>query len=503
MSEVFIAYDHADRERASLLAAALGSRGYRTWWEFDFLPQRIEGAALRAVADRTGVTILVWSARATVSDTIVDIASHAAAQSKLVGVRFDDVRLPPAFGAWLPIDLSDWNGAPDSPEVDALWAQIEARALSFLPESESLRRARDKRLTQDLATFQRALKRRGETVWQSYLEREPDGVFAAVANAQLRSEIGDYESPAELAGEVRQDRHWRVQEDSLASKLAGLDLTRVVKPLAYGGAAVAALICVGVAVNFARTLPLSTPPAQASAPQTMARNASVANPSPAPVQSPALDTVGAGVEVARVAIPPETGVRPNVVRAPAHARAAEGDAVAPQRTPPAQAAPPVVLAQVEPPAQIAAPTPSQVREAARAPVLTQAPYDIDALDRTSRDAVQSARRAERSARGAANRFRSEGASIAIAAAAFDYEGELSSGAPQGVGEARWRSGARYGGAWRNGREHGWGVLIFADGARYEGRFENGRPTGNGVLWSADGARLTGREFYAALLRRPA
>lgn len=508
MSEVFIAFDASDRDRAEHLAAALRRHTYRAWWKFDFLPERIKGQALRAIADRTGATVMIWSSRVGVSDVMVDVASHAAAQSKLIAVRFEETRMPPAFASWPLLDLSRWDGSPDSPDLAVLLSQIEARALSFLPENEALRKARDRRLSQDLATFERALAKRADASWRSYLEREPDGIFAAVATGQLRAEVGAYVSPVELADEPGVESQWRTQETPLLERLAVIDLQRFARPALLAGGV---FVLMAVLVTAVQMMDLK--------PRSEQAVASVSAPVPrAPPQNAAREDIRRDSEETQAALS-SVGDRPAAPRArtnvqpspPSPARVIED---APTRSEPgARPSQPAPESTAPSPERTSAPQVAQIQAPAPAPpargeaaalVASASPgaaFDIDALDRAARDAVQNARRSERRARAAAAEFRTHTLTVA-GVSDFAYAGDVSRGAPQGAGEALWTSGARYSGAWRDGRQHGWGVLTYADGARYEGQFEAGRPTGNGVLWSQDGARLTGQALYATLLRRP-
>jgi hypothetical protein len=483
MSEVFIIHDVEDQARAGLLGAALGARGVRVWDDFGFAPERARASLVRAAIERSAAAIVIWSPRAVVSDAIVDAAGHGAAQGKLSAVAFEAVRPPPAFMGWTMVDLSAWGGRPDEAAIDAIMTQIEARCAAFLPTDEGTRRARDRKLGEDVRDVRKALQKSGEAGWRDYLRRRPDGIFAVVAGEQLRQPPA-YVSPAELE-EVETDKedHWRYERGSFGARVK----TWIAAPgVRLGGALAALAFGALVGVQYLRPPPADGT-ATLAAPTPLPQIEASAPPGAIEAHAPeaALDEAETRARAfASLPSAPRT-------RAP-NAPPSAGQALSLPATPPTPAAPTMGAAEAAAPA----PAPS-----ARAgdPPLTGAPFDRLALDRDTRWAVEQARRAQLRALA-----RAEAEPAQIEPAAFNgalYQGEPQNGRAQARGLASFASGARYAGQWRNGAPDGWGVLTYADGVRYEGEFAAGRPTGRGALWSARGARIVGEAQFARLLRR--
>lgn len=69
-----------------------------------------------------------------------------------------------------------------------------------------------------------------------------------------------------------------------------------------------------------------------------------------------------------------------------------------------------------------------------------------------------------------------------------YEGDLHEGALTGKGTYFYSSGQKYEGEMRDGRPQGKGAFWFADGSRFEGVFENGLAKATGSLVKPDGSR---------------
>ncbi len=69
-----------------------------------------------------------------------------------------------------------------------------------------------------------------------------------------------------------------------------------------------------------------------------------------------------------------------------------------------------------------------------------------------------------------------------------YEGDIAGGALTGQGAYFYANGLKYEGEVLQGRPQGKGVFWFADGSRFEGTFENGLAKARGEMVRADGAR---------------
>ncbi len=121
---VFISYARADRPRVVPLAAALTAQGYNVWWD-----ALIEGGAgfakmIEAKLDAADAVIVVWSATSVESDWVRDEAAHARDHKRLVPVSLDGTAAPLGFRQYHSVDLSNWHGRADAPEVANVVAGI-------------------------------------------------------------------------------------------------------------------------------------------------------------------------------------------------------------------------------------------------------------------------------------------------------------------------------------------------------------------------------------------
>ncbi|HQW37679.1 MAG TPA: caspase family protein [Usitatibacteraceae bacterium] len=82
-----------------------------------------------------------------------------------------------------------------------------------------------------------------------------------------------------------------------------------------------------------------------------------------------------------------------------------------------------------------------------------------------------------------------------------YEGDLKEGAITGVGVYTYASGPKYEGEMANGLPQGKGTFWFVDGSRFEGAFEGGLTRAKGALIRADGSR-TDAEIIDGAVKLP-
>src|SRR5262245_13233369 len=101
MSDIFISYSQADRDKVTMLSAYLESEGWSVWWDKSLKPGESyrdeimhELAAARAV-------IVLWTPSSIKSDFVRAEAGRAKADTKLIPVKTDDVAygdIPLPFG---------------------------------------------------------------------------------------------------------------------------------------------------------------------------------------------------------------------------------------------------------------------------------------------------------------------------------------------------------------------------------------------------------------------
>jgi hypothetical protein len=126
--DVFVSYDHADKERVRPLVDIMTAKGWSVWWDTavesgapgrDVLWDRLEHA--RAVC-------VVWTVSSVESSFVRDEASRANARGVLLPLRLDEVDQPLGFGEIQYLDMSsraDTNGGLEA-AVAPLLRKIQA-----------------------------------------------------------------------------------------------------------------------------------------------------------------------------------------------------------------------------------------------------------------------------------------------------------------------------------------------------------------------------------------
>ena len=61
MSDIFISYASADRERAKVIAEALAARGFSVWWDRVIPPGRQFDEVIEVAVDASRCVVVLWS----------------------------------------------------------------------------------------------------------------------------------------------------------------------------------------------------------------------------------------------------------------------------------------------------------------------------------------------------------------------------------------------------------------------------------------------------------
>jgi uncharacterized protein YecT (DUF1311 family) len=124
MIDVFISYARSDRDRAQELAHALEEQGFSVWWDWNLVGgENFRKAIRKAISDAEKVIVL-WSARSIDSAFVIDEASSAKKQGKLVPVSIDGSPAPYGFGDLHVITLKNTAAG-----LNQVIAALEGRVL--------------------------------------------------------------------------------------------------------------------------------------------------------------------------------------------------------------------------------------------------------------------------------------------------------------------------------------------------------------------------------------
>ena len=136
MADIFISYASKDRDRAEILAQALGARGWSIWWDREIpLGKSFDEIIEKALADCRCV-VLLWSAVSIASEWVRNEASEGKRRGILIPVFIEAVEAPLAFRLLNGADLRDWRGDPEDGEFQRLVARLtEFLTQTMKPES--------------------------------------------------------------------------------------------------------------------------------------------------------------------------------------------------------------------------------------------------------------------------------------------------------------------------------------------------------------------------------
>ena len=134
MASVFLSYARQDSARVRPLVAALEGKGQTVWWD-----ERIPGGdqfadAIEQALNSADVIVVLWSATSSRSAWVRDEASTGRDRGRLVPVTLDGSQPPLGFRQFQTIDLSSWDGDPESSLLAQVFDAIAARTGEARPE---------------------------------------------------------------------------------------------------------------------------------------------------------------------------------------------------------------------------------------------------------------------------------------------------------------------------------------------------------------------------------
>jgi TIR domain len=126
MSDIFVSYASADRERARLIADALARQGWSVWWDRTIPPGKEFDQVIEEALDSAKCVVVLWSKTSTASTWVKTEAAEAMRRKILVPALIDDIKIPLEFRRLQAADLSRWQGEHSDPELEKFFASIQA-----------------------------------------------------------------------------------------------------------------------------------------------------------------------------------------------------------------------------------------------------------------------------------------------------------------------------------------------------------------------------------------
>jgi hypothetical protein len=113
MVDIFISYEHQDREIAAALAGKLGSRGYTVWWDRDLLGGSTFREVIHEQLLQSQYAIVIWSPTSIHSKWVIDETEEAQRLGKLIPTRTASIAetdIPLGFRSLQTLRLEDMDG---------------------------------------------------------------------------------------------------------------------------------------------------------------------------------------------------------------------------------------------------------------------------------------------------------------------------------------------------------------------------------------------------------
>ena len=127
MSDIFVSYARADRDRIRPLVQVLEKQGWSVWWDPGIQP----GDEFRAVIERelnaARCVVVIWSQTSVGRNFVIDEANEGLKRGVLIPVLFDEVEMPLGFRQHHAARLTDWSGQTNHPELAQLIASITTK----------------------------------------------------------------------------------------------------------------------------------------------------------------------------------------------------------------------------------------------------------------------------------------------------------------------------------------------------------------------------------------
>lgn len=127
MADIFLSYSRADRDRVAALATALGEQGWEVFWDTVVLPGQQWRDVIHEQLEEATCVVAVWSEASSTSRWVVEEASEALDNGKLLPVMIDEVDPPFGFRGVEAADLVGWHHGIAHPGFDVLVDALTAR----------------------------------------------------------------------------------------------------------------------------------------------------------------------------------------------------------------------------------------------------------------------------------------------------------------------------------------------------------------------------------------
>jgi hypothetical protein len=138
MRDVFISYARVDRDYAIQLCEALRGRNVSVWWDWDLVGGEDFRGRIRSMLDAAPRVVVLWSKDSVKSAFVIDEASEAKKQGKLVPLSIDGSSPPFGFGDLHTIPANNIEGCLDQVVAALQGEQVQAKVSPPPPRRRGL-----------------------------------------------------------------------------------------------------------------------------------------------------------------------------------------------------------------------------------------------------------------------------------------------------------------------------------------------------------------------------
>lgn len=126
MADVFISYQHRDRQCCQRVAAGLEARSLSVWWDDQLHPRESWDRLIEREIQAAKAVVVLWTPNAVESDWVREEARYAKDHGKLVPAKMAPCSIPLGFGSVQTQSLENWCGESDDPQWLKFVSWIEA-----------------------------------------------------------------------------------------------------------------------------------------------------------------------------------------------------------------------------------------------------------------------------------------------------------------------------------------------------------------------------------------
>ena len=138
MSDIFISYSSADRDRARQVAEALQRRGWSIWWDREIPPGRQYDDVIDEALSAARCVVVLWTQASTASSWVKNEASEAMDRRVLIPAVLDPgLKIPLEFRRVQAADLSRWQGESSTPEFELFCSAMPGAASGMRSRASS------------------------------------------------------------------------------------------------------------------------------------------------------------------------------------------------------------------------------------------------------------------------------------------------------------------------------------------------------------------------------